>query len=305
MARARNIKPSFFTNHKLALCEPLARILFAGLWTIADREGRLEDIPIKIKALVLPYDNCDCDKLLNQLFEQGFIMRYAAGKDKYIQIDNFRKHQNPHVKEGVSTIPAPDKHYTSPVQNVPYPLSPIPLTESLLLNPLSPIPQSVPKRGTAYSEEFELFWKTYPPNGASKMKTNESWSKAINGTEPRIIINAAREYRGYIERTGADFSKTAHATTWLNQQRWTVEYAKSGGYPATHAGSSQAQMGAGQNQGSRTKTEQLDDITAKVLAKYGVEAETSDTIGVQARPGAIQPPAKTMLLDDGVIRQGN
>ncbi len=127
MARARNIKPSFFTNHKLAKCEFAARLLFAGLWTIADREGRLEDIPEKIKVLVLPYDNIDCDKLLNQLTEHEFIIRYEVNKSSYIQILNFAKHQNPHVKEGASTIPAPDKHHTSMVQNVPLPPSPIPI----------------------------------------------------------------------------------------------------------------------------------------------------------------------------------
>lgn len=130
MARARNIKPSFFTNDKLAECEPLARLLFAGLWTIADKEGRLEDLPRKIKILTLPYDDCDCDKLLSQLEEHLFIERYQVENNNYIQIVNFKKHQNPHVKEAASSIPAPDKHHTSTVQNVPYTESPIPLTES-------------------------------------------------------------------------------------------------------------------------------------------------------------------------------
>ena len=43
MARARNIKPGFFKNEDLAECSPWARLCFAGLWTLADREGRLED----------------------------------------------------------------------------------------------------------------------------------------------------------------------------------------------------------------------------------------------------------------------
>ena len=51
MARARNIKPGFFANENLAECDPLARLLFAGLWCLADREGRLEDRPKRIAAL--------------------------------------------------------------------------------------------------------------------------------------------------------------------------------------------------------------------------------------------------------------
>jgi len=127
MARARNIKPGFFTNDDLAECEPLARLLFAGLWTIGDREGRLEDKPRKIKVMVLPYDEVDCEKLLSQLHSKNFITRYSVDGEHYIQINNWKKHQNPHCKESPSEIPeqitqfidnkaAPEKHHTNTVQ---------------------------------------------------------------------------------------------------------------------------------------------------------------------------------------------
>src|SRR5690606_6640904 len=116
MARARNIKPSFFANDDLADINPLGRLLFIGLWTIADREGRLEDRPRRIKAEVLPYDDCDVDALLDDLQKHGFILRYAVGGDRFIQVLNFTKHQNPHVKETASTIPEPEQHHTSTVQ---------------------------------------------------------------------------------------------------------------------------------------------------------------------------------------------
>ncbi|MCC5468580.1 hypothetical protein [Pelosinus baikalensis] len=116
MARSRNIKPGFFTNDELAEIEPLGRLLFAGLWTIADREGRLEDRPKKIKIEVLPYDNCDIDSLLQELSNRKFILRYEVNGERYIQILTFIEHQNPHRNEKPSTIPAPDLHSTSTVQ---------------------------------------------------------------------------------------------------------------------------------------------------------------------------------------------
>lgn len=116
MARARNIKPSFFANDDLADIDPLGRLLFIGLWTLADREGRLEDRPRRVKAEVLPYDDCDVDGLLDDLQRHGFIQRYESGGERFIQVVNFTKHQNPHVKESASSIPAPDEHRTSPVQ---------------------------------------------------------------------------------------------------------------------------------------------------------------------------------------------
>ncbi|MGI1226347.1 hypothetical protein [Raoultella ornithinolytica] len=107
MARSRNIKPGFFTNDELAECHPLGRLLFAGLWTIADKEGRLDDRPKKIKAMLLPFDDADCEALLQQLNDHKFIIRYRVNGECYIQISNWKKHQNPHCKEAASEIPAP------------------------------------------------------------------------------------------------------------------------------------------------------------------------------------------------------
>lgn len=113
MARARNLKPSFFTNDKLAELDPLGRLLFAGLWTIADREGRLEDRPKRIKAEILPYDDADADKLLDDLASGGFILRYAVESQRCVQILAFSKHQDPHYKEKPSALPAPPNHEDS------------------------------------------------------------------------------------------------------------------------------------------------------------------------------------------------
>lgn len=110
MARSRNIKPGFFQNELLAEADPLARLLFAGLWTLADREGRMEDRPKRIKAALLPYDGCDVDGLLNQLAERGFIVRYVVGGIPLILVVNFTKHQNPHCKEAASHLPPPHEH---------------------------------------------------------------------------------------------------------------------------------------------------------------------------------------------------
>lgn len=110
MSRSRNIKPGFFKSEHLAECSPLARILFAGLWCEADRAGRLEDRPKRLKVECLPYDDCDVDKLLNELAWHGFVIRYVVSGQSYIAIPKFEKHQNPHVREAASSIPAPDEH---------------------------------------------------------------------------------------------------------------------------------------------------------------------------------------------------
>lgn len=113
MARLRTLKPGFFIDEYLAECQPLTRLLFAGLWTIADREGRLEDRPRRIKAECLPYDDCDVDALLSELARHDFIIRYGCEGKRFIAVPTWHKHQSPHMKESASTIPAPDKHDAS------------------------------------------------------------------------------------------------------------------------------------------------------------------------------------------------
>ena len=115
MPRARNLKPSFFTDDEVATQHPLGRLLFQALWCLADREGRLEDKPKRIKAEALPYDRCNVERLLTELARARFIVRYEHGPKRYIQVRQFAKHQNPHIKEAPSTIPAPGQHSASTV----------------------------------------------------------------------------------------------------------------------------------------------------------------------------------------------
>lgn len=112
MARSRNIKPAFFRNEHLGELPPLTRLLFIALWCEADREGRLEDRPLRLKAEYFPYDDCDVSTMLAQCEHSAgnFLVRYEVGGQKYIQITNFKKHQNPHMKEAASVIPPPPKY---------------------------------------------------------------------------------------------------------------------------------------------------------------------------------------------------
>lgn len=106
--RARGIKPGFFKNELLGTCNPLTAMLFAGLWMLADREGRLEDRPLRIKAEIFPYrESLDIHGSLTELVQMGFICRYETQGCAVIQINNFRKHQTPHKTEKLSALPVP------------------------------------------------------------------------------------------------------------------------------------------------------------------------------------------------------
>lgn len=137
MARARNLKPAFFTSDQVASCSPLARLLFAGLWCLADRAGKLRDRPRKIKAELLPYEDApDADAWLNELSRAGLVLRYTGSDgDQYLKITGFEKHQNPHPREPASELPEPCTAAASREKALPGPAdSPFPI-------PHSPFPQ--------------------------------------------------------------------------------------------------------------------------------------------------------------------
>lgn len=111
--RSRNIKPAFFQNEVLTEVDPFGRLLFIGLWCLADREGRLEDRPKRIKMQLFAMDDVDVPALLDDLARLGFIVRYEVDGVAYIQVVNFSKHQRPHSNESASVIPAPMDDSTS------------------------------------------------------------------------------------------------------------------------------------------------------------------------------------------------
>ena len=117
MARTRIIKPDFFANEDMVKLTMPARLLFIALWTMADRRGRLEDRPLKIRRESFPYEDINVDPLLDELRSVGFIVRYEAEGQKCIHVVNFEKHQNPHKNEVESELPAPPR--SSHSRNVP------------------------------------------------------------------------------------------------------------------------------------------------------------------------------------------
>lgn len=230
MARARNIKPGFFKNDQLAECQPLARILFAGLWCESDREGHLEDRPKRLKAEYLGYDSCDVDELLSELEQRGFIIRYVIDGTSYIAIPAFNKHQNPHVREPASSIPAPDMHSAGTSSNTVqaqclHSSSP---ADSPSLIPDSPIPSKPPAQLAERRVEnppirFEQFWSGYPRH-ANKRAAMKAFAKIAPDDELLgVMIAAVRRQQQSDQWQRDDGQFVPHAATWLNGKRWEDE----------------------------------------------------------------------------------
>jgi hypothetical protein len=116
MARIRTIKPGFFRNLELFEAEretglPL-RIAFAGLWTVADREGRFKWEPRALKLDCLPYDEVDFSRVLDALTTRGFVVAYTVDGRQYGYIPTFGRHQVINNREAASDLPNPNEANT-------------------------------------------------------------------------------------------------------------------------------------------------------------------------------------------------
>lgn len=231
MARSRNIKPGFFMNEKLVELPFEARLMFIGLWTLADREGRLEDRPLRIKMSLFPADNVNADELLDMLHDSGFIQRYEVEDRAYIEVTAFKKHQNPHVKEAASVIPAPDGHDAStgqaPDEHEASPADPL----NLIPDSLSPDSsggreEDYPSKPNVHEQRFDQFWQAYPKK-QNKGTARKAWLRikpddALTDT----ILGSVERHKTCEQWTKNKGQFIPLPATWLNAEGWLNELGR-------------------------------------------------------------------------------
>ena len=227
MARTRDIRPDFFKHEELAECSPLARLLFIGLWGLADREGRLQDRPKKLKAEILPYENCCVDTLLQELAnsKDKFIIRYEVESKNYIWIPTFIKHQRIHPKEPESVIPAPED-IKGDIQNHGLPrlnhdLSAASCTKpSCTSSPSSPTRSPKPPEGE--SEGFQKFWSDYPKKTTRK-DCVDHWRSHTLDTKLQEILNGLNGWKTTDQWTKENGKFIPDPIRFLRRERWKDE----------------------------------------------------------------------------------
>ena len=89
MAKARLLRPDFWTDERVVSVSPLARLLFQGLWTYVCDNGHVDDSTLQLKMRVLPGDSCDVTELLDQLLKTGMVIR----ENGYLKVVNLSKQQ--------------------------------------------------------------------------------------------------------------------------------------------------------------------------------------------------------------------
>src|SRR3954465_11306627 len=97
MPRIRTIKPEFWADEKLAPMEPITRLVFLGLISMADDAGRLLASVKQIDALLFPLTDDSARESLAILSRTGRIQRgTTASGQRVIQIVNWRHQRVDH-----------------------------------------------------------------------------------------------------------------------------------------------------------------------------------------------------------------
>jgi hypothetical protein len=239
--RARNVKPSLFKNELLAIADPIYTVVFAGLWCLADRRGRLEDRPAKIHFDINPGRAFEGTSVsLNWLADNGFIARYEVNGTRYVQILNFEKHQNPHHKEPESIIPQmpgvepPCMACESGAEEASMEhAKPPDRADSGFLIPDSPslIAQTAGSDCSTVAEQgssmFEKIREIYPKrNGSQRWQDAASAFRARvrEGHSPEIILAGVQRYAAFVEAEGTEGSSfVQQAATFLGTNRGFLE----------------------------------------------------------------------------------
>jgi hypothetical protein len=213
-SRIRTIKPEFFLDTELAELPVEVRYFFIGLWTQADREGRMEDNPKRLKAQLMPWDSCDCEALLGALSPR-FITRYEVQGRRYLQINTFARHQRPHVREADSAIPAPKG--TAKAQ----PRQCLSTTKAMhgTLDKGKGMDNGNGERSME-PEGFAAFWEAYPRK-ESKKDALRAWDKLKPAAELQAAILADLKKRALSADWRKDGGKfIPHPASYLNGSRW-------------------------------------------------------------------------------------
>lgn len=107
--RIRTLKPEIWEDEAVGRLDPWERLLYVGLITMADDEGRLRALPGAIAGHVFPYDELAPAKIrrwLEAVNTADLITLYHHGGTDYVQIHNWDKHQRINRPQE-STLPAP------------------------------------------------------------------------------------------------------------------------------------------------------------------------------------------------------
>lgn len=93
MARKRMIDPSIWQSEDFSKLSTLAKLVFIGLFSLADDEGRGRCNPVYLKSTLFPYEegirSTDIDKTLSEISSNMSVIFYSCDGSNYYSLYNW------------------------------------------------------------------------------------------------------------------------------------------------------------------------------------------------------------------------
>ena len=111
MARRRMIDPAIWQSEDFSKLSLLARLVFIGMFSLSDDEGKGRAKPVYLKSIIFPYDEdirvADIDKTLSEIGSKMSVTLYSHNGNRYYKFDHWSKWQRVD-KPQPSNFPNPD-----------------------------------------------------------------------------------------------------------------------------------------------------------------------------------------------------
>lgn len=222
----RMVHSTVWESGQVAKLSRDARLLYIGLITLGDDDGRLKGSAALIRSQVFPYDDDvkvgDVAQWISEIKAQRLLVSYDVEGEEYLFHPKWEEYQ--HIREDRrrdSHIPAPALDFL-PMATIRQPNG----------NQMGDkVPPKISKvkiskeniNTVGHDEAFAIFWEKYPRK-IGKKAAWKAWAKIAwtRDLHERIMtsLTAACTSEQWTKDSGRYIP---HAATWLNGERWEDE----------------------------------------------------------------------------------
>ena len=116
MARKRMIDPGIWSSEDFSKLSSFSKLIFIGLFSLADDEGRGKANPSYLKSMLFPYEegirSADIKKTLQEIASTMSVIFYTHDEKEYYALKSWGKFQTIN-KPTPSSVPAPVSDYSA------------------------------------------------------------------------------------------------------------------------------------------------------------------------------------------------
>ena len=230
--RIRSLKPEFFDSPSTANAGPWARLLFMGMWCMADDWGVGPGNPKELAASIFPNDDQWTSKelpgLCKEVADSYGVVFYTHRGRPYFQIPTWEDHQitQRRAKRRYPTADDPESVLDQASPELPSIRKELPCIDKEKSSSEQGSRGSGEqgnspsrKRSETPPEGFDAWWSQWPKKVA-KAAALKAYKTALKKTDALTLGQKAHAFIEAEKRKGTAIEYIPNASTWLNQERW-------------------------------------------------------------------------------------